>query len=142
MSTNQVSASCVRAHFWASMRLSNTARRTSVLLATLEGAVVGGANGGPGSTITIASGVATMYPGAPMIFLAGEGAAADVLDTLTPIARLGERVYIVANHEITFNHAAGGTGQVLCPGGVDYVLAQYGAVCLVSSDPNWILVEG
>lgn len=104
--------------------------------------VVGGANGGPGSTITIASGVATMYPGAPMIFLAGEGAAADVLDTLTPIARLGERVYIVANHEITFNHAAGGTGQVLCPGGVDYVLAQYGAVCLVSSDPNWILVEG
>lgn len=96
----------------------------------------GSAGGGPGTTVTISSGVATVPEWCEYVFIAGEGAAADVLDQIVPMRRAGSRLLIVGLHALTLTHAFGGVGQLINRTGANVSLGQYQLVEYVASGVN------
>lgn len=102
--------------------------------------IQGGVSGTPGTSATIATGIATIKSGVEYGYIAGEGAAADDLTNIVPVRAKGTVLRFLASHALTLKNAAGGTGPIITGTGGDLAVAQFGVFTVISDDPNWIVI--
>jgi hypothetical protein len=102
--------------------------------------ILGGANGEPGTSATIASGVATIKNGVEYGYIAGQGGVADDLTNIVPMRRKGTVVRFLASHALTLKNFTGSDGKIITGTGGDLAVAQFGVFSVISDDPNWIVI--
>ena len=96
-------------------------------------------NLGDATELTIASGVITITKASTLYTVDGEGDAADSLLTINGGVE-GDEILLLPENASRNITIATGTGNILVPSGVDYIIPDTGAVKLYYDGSNWIVL--